>query len=510
MKLFDTINSGGIYVIAEMSANHAGKLENALEIVRAAKNAGADCLKVQTYTPDTLTLDCDNDYFKIKGGLWDGYRLYDLYKEAAMPWEWQKSIKEECESCGLDFLSTPFDNTAVDFLEGLDVSFYKIASFELVDIPLIEYAAGKKKPMILSCGMASPEEIQDALEACHRQGNHEVVLLKCCSEYPADFADMNLMTISDMAQRFMAPIGLSDHSMGHMAAVVAASLGAKVIEKHFCLSRCIKNPDSEFSMEPQEFSSMVSALHDVIKIKGTATYKLTEKETASTAFRRSLFAIADIQAGESFTKDNIASKRPNYGAPPKYYDKLLGKPSSRSYKKGEPIEPGEMRSLLNKQTAFESDRLYFQGIDSEDCDRILCWRNSLPDNCFAARPALLTLQMQLDWYQNSYLNDNSRIDFLIREKDEGCPIGVVGVKNLDYSGHKGEISYLIGEPEARGKGYAAESVRALCALLNENGITVICAKIYNSNMESKAIVMKNGFCLVAELPEGYEFYERNS
>jgi pseudaminic acid synthase len=343
MKLFDTINSGGIYVIAEMSANHAGKLETALDIVRAAKKAGADCLKVQTYTPDTLTLDCDNDYFRIKGGLWDGYRLYDLYKEAAMPWEWQKDIKEECDGCGLDFLSTPFDQTAVDFLEKLGASFYKIASFELVDIPLIEYAAGKKKPMIISCGMASPEEIQDALDACYRQGNREVVLLNCCSEYPANYADMNLATISDMAQRFHVPIGLSDHSMGHLAAVVAVSLGAQVIEKHFCLSRSIKNPDSEFSMEPLEFLDMVSALHDAVKIKGNVTYELTENEKASTAFRRSLFAIADIKPGESFTNDNIASKRPNYGAPPKYYNQLLGKPARKSYRKGEPIELSEVR-----------------------------------------------------------------------------------------------------------------------------------------------------------------------
>ena len=342
MKLFDTIHSGGIYVIAEMSANHAGKLETALDIVRAAKKAGADCLKVQTYTPDTLTLDCDNDYFRIKGGLWDGYRLYDLYQEAAMPWEWQKDIKEECDRCGLDFLSTPFDQTAVDFLEELGVSFYKIASFELVDIPLIEYAAGKQKPMIISCGMASPEEIQDALDACYRQGNHDVVLLKCCSEYPANDADMNVATISNMAQRFRVPVGLSDHSMGHLAAVVAVSLGARVIEKHFCLSRSIKNPDSEFSMEPQEFSDMVSALRDAVTVKGNVTYELTEKEKASMAFRRSLFATADIQQGESFTKDNMASKRPSYGAPPKYYSQLLGKPAGKPYRKGDPIELSEV------------------------------------------------------------------------------------------------------------------------------------------------------------------------
>ncbi len=311
--------TGGVYLIAEMSANHAGKLDNALKIVHAAKQAGADCLKVQTYTADTLTLDCDNEYFQIHGGLWDGYKLHDLYKEAYMPWEWQPTIKAECEKLGLDFLSTPFDNTAVDFLEDMDVGAYKIASFELVDIPLIEYAAAKGKPMIISCGMGSPVEIQDALDACRRAGNEQVLLLKCCSEYPANYADMRLATIPDMRARFGVPVGLSDHSLGSVAAIAAVALGACAVEKHFCLSRAIKNPDSEFSMEPQDFKQLAVDARTAALARGVAGYELTEKERSSTVFRRSLFAVKDIKKGERFSAENVRSVRPSSGLAPKYF-----------------------------------------------------------------------------------------------------------------------------------------------------------------------------------------------
>ncbi len=343
MNIFDKITQG-IYTIAEMSANHAGSIDTALSIVRSAKESGADCLKIQTYTADTLTIDCDNDYFKIKGGLWDGYKLYDLYKEAYMPWEWQAIIKSECDKLGLDFLSTPFDKTSVDFLEGLDIEFYKIASFELVDIPLIEYTASKGKPMIMSCGMASEEEIQQALDACYSVGNKQVVLLKCCSEYPANYSDMNIATISDMQSKFKVPVGLSDHSMGSMAAVVAVSLGACVIEKHFCVSRKIKNPDSEFSMEPQEFRQMITDINIAKQICGKVSYKLTDKEKASTVFRRSLFAIKDIKKGEAFTKENVKSIRPSFGLKPVFYNNLLQTNAKRSYQYGDPISKDEVQN----------------------------------------------------------------------------------------------------------------------------------------------------------------------
>lgn len=337
-RLFDKIARNEVYVIAEMSANHAGKLESALEIVREAAKAGADCVKIQTYTAGTMTIDCDNEYFQIHGGLWDGYKLYDLYKEAGTPWEWQARIKQECENCGVDFLSTPFDNTAVDFLEEIGCEAYKIASFELVDIPLIEYAASKGRPMIISCGMGSIEEIQDAVDACHRMGNEQLVLLKCCSEYPANWADMHLANIPDMRRRFGVHVGLSDHSMGSLAAVVGVSLGACVIEKHFCLSRKIKNPDCEFSMEPQEFAEMVENIRNAQLIASGPCYELTAGEASSTVFRRSLFVVRDIKAGEVFTTDNIRSIRPGNGITPKFISEFLGKTATKNIDRGTPLD----------------------------------------------------------------------------------------------------------------------------------------------------------------------------
>ena len=335
-RLYEKINNNEVYVIAEMSANHGGSLDNALEIVRQVAKTGADCLKIQTYTADSLTIDCDNEYFKIEGGLWDGYKLYDLYQDAGTPYDWQPKIKEECEKVGLDFLSTPFDNDAVDFLEDMGVEAYKIASFELVDIPLIEYTASKGKPMIMSCGMANVEEIEDAIAACKKVGNDKIVLLKCCSEYPANWDDMHLGNIPDMKQRFGLPVGLSDHSQGTIASVVGVSLGACVIEKHVKLDG-VKSADSAFSMTIQGFSDLVKDIKSAKSIMAGPDYNLTEKEIDSTKFRRSIFAIKDIEAGQAFTKENIGVIRPGYGIAPKYYNELLGKPASRSIKRGQPL-----------------------------------------------------------------------------------------------------------------------------------------------------------------------------
>lgn len=335
--MFEKIQNSGIYIIAEMSANHAGKLENALEIVRQAKSAGADCLKIQTYTADTMTLDCDEECFKIHGGLWDGYRLYDLYREAGTPWEWQPIIKAECDKVGIDFLSTPFDSTAVDFLEKMECGAYKIASFELVDIPLIEYAAAKGKPMIISCGMGNLEEIQEAIDACIRMGNEQIVLLKCCSEYPANWKDMHLANITDMKMRFNVSVGLSDHSMGSLAAVVGVSMGACVVEKHVCLSGKIKNPDSEFSMEMHEFADMILDVQAAAQIRGSISYGPNSGETNNLKFRRSLFAVQDIKKGEAFTQNNIRCIRPAQGMKPKYYQQLLQNSASENIKCGMPL-----------------------------------------------------------------------------------------------------------------------------------------------------------------------------
>ena len=341
-RVFDKIKNGEVYIIAEMSANHGGSLDNALKIVREVAKTGADCLKIQTYTADSLTIDCDNDYFRIKGGLWDGYKLYDLYKDAYTPYEWQKTIKEECERCGLDFLSTPFDNDAVDFLLDIGAEAFKIASFELVDIPLIEYAASKHKPMIMSCGMASIEEINDAVDACHRMGNSEIILLKCTSEYPAKWSDMHLANIPDMKDRFGTYIGLSDHSAGSVGAVAGVALGACVIEKHVMLEG-VESADSGFSMTVDEFARMVTDVRNAsMAVKGP-DYELTQGEKDSTVFRRSIFAAEDISRGEEFTKENIRVIRPGYGLAPKYYKDILGKKSTTDIKRGTPLKESDFK-----------------------------------------------------------------------------------------------------------------------------------------------------------------------
>lgn len=323
-RIFDSIAKNQVYVIAEMSANHGGDLNNALRIVREVAKTGADCLKIQTYTADSITIDCDKEDFLIHGGLWDGYKLHDLYKEAYTPYEWQARIKEECDACGIDFLSTPFDPTAVDFLESIGIEAYKIASFELVDIPLIEYTASKGKPMIMSCGMANEEEIREALEACYRVGNRQVVLLKCCSEYPAEWEHMHLANIPDMRAKFGVPVGLSDHSAGSIASVVGVSLGACVVEKHIMLEG-VDSADSKFSMPVSEFAAMVQDVRDARRIVGETFYGPTPGEEGSQIFRRSLYAVRDIKAGEVITSENIRSIRPSNGLKPKYYQSLLGK-----------------------------------------------------------------------------------------------------------------------------------------------------------------------------------------
>ena len=334
--VFEKINHNDVYVIAEMSANHGGSLENALEIVRQAAVAGADCLKIQTYTADSITIDCDSEDFMIHGGLWDGYKLYDLYTDAGTPYEWQTRIKEECEKCGIDFLSTPFDNAAVDFLEGIGCEAYKIASFELVDIPLIEYAASKGKPMIMSCGMATIDEIQDAVDACRRVGNEQIILLKCCSEYPANWKDMHIANIPDMINRFGVKVGLSDHSAGSLAPVVAVSIGACVIEKHVKLDG-VESADSKFSMTMDEFAEMVQAVRNARQIAGDVFYGPTAGEKSNLKFRRSLFAVRDIKAGERITNENVRSIRPATGLKPKYLSEIIGKTASKDVGRGTPF-----------------------------------------------------------------------------------------------------------------------------------------------------------------------------
>ena len=340
IKIKDKIIGEGYptYIIAEMSANHAGSIKNAKEIIRKVKECGADCVKIQTYTPDTLTIDCDNEYFSINKGTWKGENLYSLYEKAFTPWEWQVELMAEAENCGLDFFSTPFDKTAVDYLESINVEFYKIASFELIDLPLIEYVASKGKPLIMSTGMGNFNEIREAVDVVRCQGNEKLALLKCSSAYPAVTSDMNLKTIQHMQDSFNVPVGLSDHSMGSIGAVVAVAMGASIIEKHFCLSREIENPDASFSMEPAEFKTMVDDIRMAEKAVGIVSYDVTEKEQESRVFRKSVFAVKDITKGGIFTTENIRIIRPGYGLRPKYYKEVINKYASQDIERGTPIQ----------------------------------------------------------------------------------------------------------------------------------------------------------------------------
>lgn len=320
------------FIVAELSANHNGDFELAKKTIHAAKEAGVDAIKLQTYTADTLTLNCDSPDFHIKSGLWKGYAYYDLYKEAYTPWEWHKPLYEYAQSLGLVCFSTPFDFSAVDFLESIGNPIYKIASFEINDVNLIRYAASKHKPMILSTGIASLEDIQMAIAACHEVGNDDITLLKCTSAYPAPVDAANLVTIPDLASRFGVKVGLSDHSMTNTIAIAAVALGAEVVEKHLILDRGMGGADSGFSMQPVEFADMVNAIRDVEKAMGHVHYELSETDKNR---RRSLYVCEDMKAGDVITEKNVRSVRPGYGLAPKFLPEILGKKVNRDLSKGE-------------------------------------------------------------------------------------------------------------------------------------------------------------------------------
>lgn len=327
-----------VFIIAELSANHLQKFDNAVKLIKAAKEAGVDAVKLQTYTPDTITIDCDNEYFRIKQGtLWDGKILYQLYKEAYTPWEWQPKLKEIAEREGLIFFSSVFDKSAVDFLEKIGVPAYKIASFEITDIPLIEYVASKGKPVIISTGIATLSDIEEAVNACKRMGNNQIALLKCTSAYPAPLEEINLRTIPNLAETFKTVVGLSDHTLGISVPIASVALGASIIEKHLTLDRKLGGPDAAFSLEPSEFKAMVKSIREVEKALGEVSYELTEKMRKSREFSRSLFVVKDIKAGEIFTEENVKSIRPGYGLHPKYLRYILGKKASKDIKKATPL-----------------------------------------------------------------------------------------------------------------------------------------------------------------------------
>ena len=328
-----------VFIVAELSANHGQKLEVALDTIKAARRAGADAIKLQTYTADTITLDCDNKYFTdvLKGTIWEGRKLYQLYQEAYTPWEWHEQLFKSAREIGLICFSTPFDKTAVDFLEQFNPPAYKIASFEITDIPLIEYAASKGKPMIISTGIAGLEDIEVAVDACKRMGNEQIILLKCTSSYPAPIEEANLKMISDLAQRFRLITGLSDHTIGITVPIAATVLGARVIEKHFIIDRSIGGPDASFSLNETEFTAMVKAVHEAEAAIGKVDYTLNDKMLKSREFSRSLFVVEDIKAGELITEQNVRSIRPGFGLHPKYLIEIIGKRANVDLERGIPF-----------------------------------------------------------------------------------------------------------------------------------------------------------------------------
>ncbi|HCJ65849.1 MAG TPA: pseudaminic acid synthase [Elusimicrobia bacterium] len=329
------------FIVAEISANHGQNFNRAVDLIKKAKECGADAVKFQCYTPDTITIDCDNKHFRIKHPKWGGQTLYQLYKKAYTPWNWFKELKKIADDLGIIFFATAFDKTSVDFLEELNVPMHKIASFELVDLPLIEYMAGTKKPLILSTGMATLPEIKEAVNTARIAGAKNIILLKCVSSYPAKPEEMNLKTISDMQKRFKLQIGLSDHTLGIATSISAVCLGAKLIEKHFTLSRKIKTPDSFFSLEPQEFKSLAENIRIAEESLGRVYYGVTKDERNSRVFRRSLFVVKDIKKDEIFTEKNVKSIRPDFGLLPKYINTILGKKAKKNLKRGTPLQKGD-------------------------------------------------------------------------------------------------------------------------------------------------------------------------
>jgi N-acetylneuraminate synthase len=327
-----------VYIVAELSANHNQSFDLAVELVRAASAAGADAVKLQTYTADTLTIQSDQEFFRIGGGtLWDGRTLYDLYQEAYTPWEWQPKLKEIANGLGLDLFSSPFDFSSIDFLEQMGVPAYKVASFELTDIPLIERIAQTGKPVIISTGMATLSEIADAVQAASDAGASQLALLKCNSAYPAPVDEMNLRTIPHLSEAFNIPVGISDHTLGISVPISAVTLGACIIEKHFTLSRAAGGPDSAFSLEPDEFRMMVDAVRVTERALGEVSYSLTKGEASSRVLRRSLFVVEDVRQGEMFTEENVRSIRPGHGLSPKYIGQITGRHAVRNIRKGTPF-----------------------------------------------------------------------------------------------------------------------------------------------------------------------------
>ncbi len=473
-----------VYVVAEISANHNQSLERAVELIHAAAECGANAVKIQTYTADTLTIDSDADGFKIfPGSTWEGKTLYQLYREAYTPWEWHPELVAKSRQYGITLFSSPFDTTAVDFLERLDMPAYKIASFELVDIPLLRRVAQTGKPVILSTGMASKDEIHEAVHTLRNHGARQIVLLKCTSAYPASFEEMNLNTIPDMRREFSVNIGLSDHSMGFIAATSAVALGACMIEKHLTLRRSDGGPDSSFSMEPEEFREMVKYIREVEQSLGNCVYGGSAEERKNLVFRRSLYAVQDIKEGEQFTPENVRSIRPSHGLHPKYLDAILGRKATRSLRRGTPLSWNAVDSTLCLRHANAADR-----------DLLLNWRND-PDtrrNSHTITP--LTLEDHAQWLSKSLVTPSRR---LFIAEDSGVPVGSV---RADFAADYCELSWTVA-PEARNKGFGKKMVRIAAEKIGGR----ITAQIKEGNEASVAIAKGIGLHL-EEVRDGIMYF----
>ncbi len=479
------------YIIAEMSANHAGSKERAKEIIRVAKECGADCIKIQTYTPDTITIDCHNRYFQVENGTWEGENLYALYGKGYTPWEWQKELKEEADRVGIDFFSAPFDKTAVDFLEGIGVEFYKIASFELVDLPLLRYTAQTGKPIILSTGMSSLAEIEEAVETIRSTGNNNFALLRCASAYPAVTDEMCLATMQDMGKRFDVPVGLSDHSMGSVAVVTAVALGASVIEKHICLGRDIENPDSSFSMEPEEFAAMVRDVRQAEKAIGCVHYGMAEQEKTNIVFRKSLFVVEDMKKGDVFTEKNIRVIRPGYGLHSREYDNVLGKKCLTDIERGTPLEAGLVADYLTLVPARK-----------EDAALLFAWANEEETRKQSFSTGEIPWETHEKWMKDSLSGEDRKLYLGFRK---GAPVGML---RLDLSGTEAEISYSIDKKE-RHRGYGREIIRAGEKLVTEKfpDVKTLCAKVKAGNEASQRIFEELGFEKAEN--DGFVHYTKN-
>lgn len=478
------------YIIAEMSGNHAGSMERAKEIIRAAKESGADCIKIQTYTPDTITIDCDNEYFQIEQGTWNGENLYQLYGKAYTPWEWQKELKEEADRVGIDFFSTPFDKTSVDFLEEIGMEFYKIASFELVDLPLIKYVAEKGKPIILSTGMSSLAEIEEAADTIKSTGNEQFAFLRCASAYPAISDEMNLATMVDMGRRFDVPVGLSDHSMGGLAAVTAVAMGASIIEKHFCLSREIENPDSTFSMEPHEFAQMVKDIRQAEKAMGTVNYGVTEQEKSNHIFRKSIFITKDVKEGEVFSEENIRVIRPGFGLHPREFENVLGKVALQDVSRGTPLKASYVKDYLELHPAT-----------SQECELVFGWANDAETRKWSFTTESIPWDTHQKWYKESLERPDRELLICYRM---GVPIGQM---RLDICEGEAILSYSIAK-EYRNRGYGVELLRVAEEWVRfmKPQVKYLIAEAKTENRASGRILSENGY--QGSVKEGFVQYTK--